>query len=163
MRISTFTMVVLTLFVSAPLGRIHAEKKESVMTVKKITPVLLAEEIEPCLKFWIERLGFSKTIEVPDGNRLAFATLQKGNVELMYQTYASVEKDAGAIGPEARKGPSFLYVEVENLDDIIVAVKGMDVILPVRTTFYGAKEIGIKDPAGHIVTFAQFGAALAQH
>ena len=35
------------------------------MTVKKITPVLFAEEIEPCLKFWVERLGFEKTIEVP--------------------------------------------------------------------------------------------------
>jgi hypothetical protein len=31
--------------------------------------------------------------------------------------------------------------------------------MPVRTTFYGSKEIGIKDPAGHIVTFAEFGTA----
>jgi len=29
----------------------------------------------------------------------------------------------------------------------------------VRDTFYGAKEIGVKDPAGHIMVFAQFGAA----
>jgi hypothetical protein len=29
----------------------------------------------------------------------------------------------------------------------------------VRTTFYGATEISIKDPAGHIVTFAEFAAA----
>ena len=163
MRIITFTLLVLTLLVSAPLGGINAGKKGNVMTVKKITPVLLAEEIEPCLTFWIERLGFTKTIEVPDGNRLAFATLQKGSIELMYQTYTSVEKDSGTIGPEARKGPSFLYVEVDNLDDIIAAVKGMDVVLPVRTTFYGAKEIGIKDPAGHIITFAQFGVVTTQH
>jgi hypothetical protein len=31
--------------------------------------------------------------------------------------------------------------------------------MPVRDTFYGSKEIGIKDPAGHFVTFAQFEAA----
>jgi hypothetical protein len=32
---------------------------------KKLTPILFAEEIEPCLKFWMERLGFEKTIDVP--------------------------------------------------------------------------------------------------
>ena len=125
------------------------------MTVTKITPVLFAKEIEPCLKFWMERLGFEKTIDVPDGNKLAFAILQKGKVELMYQSYASAEKDVSAVSPEVRKGPSFLYVEVENLDEIIPAMKGAEVVIPVRTTFYGANEFGIKDPAGHIITFAQ--------
>ncbi len=28
------------------------------MTVKKITPVLLVDEVEPCVRFWKERLGF---------------------------------------------------------------------------------------------------------
>jgi uncharacterized glyoxalase superfamily protein PhnB len=63
------------------------------MNVKKITAVLLVEEVEPCVRFWTERLGFEKTAEVPDGDKLAFAMLQKGGAEIMYQTYASVEKD----------------------------------------------------------------------
>ena len=81
---------------------------------------------------------------------------------MMYQTYASAEKDVTGVRPEVRKGPSFLYVEVDNLDETITAMKGAEVVMPVRTTFYGAKEIGIKDPAGHVITFAQFGVA-AQH
>ena len=129
------------------------------MLVKKITPVLFAEEIEPCVKFWVERLGFQKTVEVPEGNKLGFAMLQKGNVELMYQSYASADKDVSAASQAVRKGPTFLYVEVENLDEAIAAVKGAEVVIPVRTTFYGAREIGIKDPAGHFITFAQFQAA----
>jgi uncharacterized glyoxalase superfamily protein PhnB len=129
------------------------------MTIKRITPVLFAEEIEPCVKFWVERMGFQKTAEVPDGNKLAFVILQKGNVELMYQTYASAEKDVPAVSQLIRKGPTFLYVEVESLDDTIAATKGAEIVVPVRTTFYGAKEIGVKDPAGHIVTFAEFGTA----
>ena len=129
------------------------------MTVKKLTPILFAEEIEPCLKFWIERLGFDKTIDLPDRNKLSFAILQKGSVELMYQTYASAEKDITTISSEVRKGPSFLYVEVENLDEIVNALKGVNVAMPVRTTFYGAKEIGVKDPEGHVVIFAQLGVA----
>jgi uncharacterized glyoxalase superfamily protein PhnB len=111
------------------------------------------------LKFWEERLGFEKTIDVPEGNKLAFAILQKGSVELMYQTYASAEKDVPTISAQIRKGPSFLYVEVENLDEIVTAMKGAEVVIPIRTTFYGAKEIGIRDPAGHIITFAQVSVA----
>jgi len=129
------------------------------MTVRKLTPILFAEEIEPSLRFWVERLGFEKTIDVPEGNKLAFAILQKGAVELMYQTYASAEKDVSAISPEVRKGPSFLYVEVESLDQAIIAIEGSELVMPVRTTFYGAKEIGIKDPAGHVIIFAQLGVA----
>ena len=77
----------------------------------------------------------------------------------MYQTYASAEKDVSAISPEVRKGPSFLYVEVEDLDKTISAMAGAQVVMPVRTTFYGAKEIGVKDPAGHVIIFARLGVA----
>ena len=129
------------------------------MNVKKITPVLFAEEIEPCVKFWVERMGFGKAIEVPDGNKLAFAMLQKGNVELMYQTYASADSDVPALSQLVRKGPTFLYVEVESLEETIAAVKGAEVVVPMRTTFYGAREICVKDPIGHFVTFAEFGTA----
>jgi uncharacterized glyoxalase superfamily protein PhnB len=159
MRLTTFTLLLLTLFVGTPSGQLNAEEKGRLMTVNKVTPILFAEEIEPCLKFWVERLGFEKTIDVPEGNKLAFAIVQKGKVELMYQTYASAEKDVSTVSPEVRKGPSFLYVEVDNLDEIIRAMKGAEVVMAVRTTFYGAKEIGIRDPAGHIVTFAQLSVA----
>lgn len=127
------------------------------MNVKRITPVLFVPEVEPCVKFWVDRMGFQKTVEVPDGDKLAFAMLQKGSVELMYQSYASADKDVAAISQVVRRGPSFLYVEVDSLDDAIAAAKGAEVVMPVRETFYGSKEIGIKDPAGHFVTFAEFG------
>src|SRR5260221_4205707 len=127
------------------------------MTVKKLTPVLLVDEIESSMKFWVERLGFEKTTGVPDGDKVGFVILQKAGVELMYQTYASVEKDISYNAQEHAKGPTFLYVEVGSLDEIISAMNGAEVVMPVRTTFYGAKEIGVKEPGGHVVTFAQFG------
>jgi len=129
------------------------------MNVKKITPVLFVEDIAPCVKFWVERFGFEKAAAVPEGDKLAFAMLQKGNVELMYQSFASADKDVGAtISQVVRKGPTFLYVEVDNVEQTINAVKGAEVVMPKRTTFYGSTDIGIKDPAGHYVGFAQFAA-----
>jgi uncharacterized glyoxalase superfamily protein PhnB len=126
------------------------------MDVKKITPVLFVPDVEPCVHFWVDRMGFQKTVEVPDGNKLAFAMLQKGSVELMYQSYASADKDVSAISQVVRQGPTFLYVEVDSLDQAIAAAKNPEVVMPVRTTFYGSREIGIKDPAGHFITFAEF-------
>jgi uncharacterized glyoxalase superfamily protein PhnB len=124
--------------------------------VKKITAVLFVKEIEPVLSFWQAKLGFTKTIEVPEGNKLGFVAFQRGSAEIMYQTYASADRDLPSISADVRKGPAFLYLEVENLEAIKSAVKGVEVYLPERTTFYGAKEIGVKDPAGHFITFAQF-------
>jgi uncharacterized glyoxalase superfamily protein PhnB len=130
------------------------------MRVTKITPVLFAADIEPCVKFWVERFGFTKTVEVPEGNKLGFAIVQKGGVELMYQSFASADKDAPAATAQAvRKGPTFLFVEVENLEEIIGGLKGVPVVMPVRNTFYGSREIGVTDPAGHFVTFAQMNVA----
>src|SRR5260370_41597361 len=77
------------------------------MNVKRITPVLLVQEIEPVLPFWVDRLGFAKTVEVPAGNKLGFAAFQKGTAEVMYQTYASVEKDTPKeVSETARRGPT---------------------------------------------------------
>jgi uncharacterized glyoxalase superfamily protein PhnB len=133
------------------------------MTVKKLTPILFVKEIEPVLPFWIDRLGFSKTVEVPQGDKLGFVILQKGSVELMYQTYASVDHDMPAIAADIRKGPSFLYVEVGDLASVISSIKDAAIYMPVRETFYGAREIGVKDPAGHFVTFAQMTSTAAKN
>lgn len=130
-------------------------EKEKNMNVTRITPVLFAANIEPCVKFWVERLGFQKTAEVPEGNSIGFAILEKDGVEVMYQSYASADKDNAATGPLVRKGPSFLYVEVSDLDSVIRSMNGVETAIPLRTTFYGMKELGVKDPAGHVIMFAQ--------
>jgi uncharacterized glyoxalase superfamily protein PhnB len=128
------------------------------MKLKRITPVLYVDRIEPCLDFWTSRFGFQKTVEVPDGDHFAFVILEKDNLEIMYQSSASAAKDAAAIAPDIEGGRTFLYVEVEQLEPFIAAANNANVVLPVRTTFYGAKEIGLKDPAGHVVVFAEMGA-----
>ena len=128
------------------------------MNVKKITPVLYANSLEPCVQFWTQRFGFKKSVEVPDDGHLGFVILQKDNVELMYQSFASARKDAPAVAKDIEGGRTFLYVEVEKLEPFMTATKGADVVVPLRTTFYGAREIGVKDPAGHVIVFAEMGA-----
>jgi uncharacterized glyoxalase superfamily protein PhnB len=133
----------------------NSTEENKPMSVKKITPVLFVKEIEPILPFWVDALGFTKTIEVPHGKMLGFVALQKGSAEVMYQSFASVGEDMPLISEAARKGPTFLYIEVDNLDAVLAALKSTKMVQPERTAFYGMREVGYQDPAGHFITFAQ--------
>ena len=153
-----FALALTALALLFGLASLHANpsQEKKTMNVKRITPVLLVREIEPLVPFWVDRLGFTKTIEVPDGNKIGFVTFQKGAAEVMYQTYTSVEKDAPpSMSAEARKGPTYLYMEVDDFDAVLVAMKGAKIVMPVRTAFYGMKEFSVQSPGGHFITFAK--------
>ncbi len=123
--------------------------------MKKLTPVLYVEQIEPVLPFWEDRLGFTRAAEVPAGGRLGFVILQKDGVEVMYQTRASVENDVPALATTPMRG-ALLFIEVADLDAVARALEGVEPVVPRRTTFYGADELIVREPAGNVVTFAQF-------
>jgi hypothetical protein len=123
----------------------------------KITPVLMVEEIEKSLPFWVDRMGFAKTVDVPEGDRLGFVILVRDAAELMLQTIESVRKDAPQFAPAGNSHDVVLFIEVEDFADILKRLDGYPKALPERTTFYGMHEIGVREPNGHIVTFAARG------
>lgn len=124
------------------------------MTTKKLTPVLMVDEIEPCLSLWVDRLGWSTTAQVPEGDKLGFVIVAKDGVELMYQTWASVEKDIGHA--QRASGTSVgLFIEVDDLDDVERKLEGLPLTVPRRRTFYGMDEVGVAEAGGHTVVFAQ--------
>jgi uncharacterized glyoxalase superfamily protein PhnB len=124
--------------------------------LNKLTPVLVVDAIEPCLPFWIDRLGFTKQVEVPEGDQLGFVILEKDGIEVMYQSRASVRKDIPAMANVPGGGTS-LYLDVADVAAIERAVKGLEVVVPRRKTFYGADEIGVREPGGNAVIFGQHG------
>jgi uncharacterized glyoxalase superfamily protein PhnB len=130
--------------------------KENTMEIKKMTPNLYTDDVEACVRFWVDRLHFEKTMEVPDGGALAFAALQKGSIELMYGSYASLKKDA-AVAQSYRRGTAFLFLEVDDVDAVFAVMNGAPIITAMHKTFYGSTEFTVQDPAGHMITFAQFG------
>ncbi len=102
--------------------------QEKNMTVKRLTPNLYTDDVEACVKLWVERMHFEKTMEVPDGERLAFAALQKGNIEVMYGSYASLDKDPNSAHAHQR-GTGFLFLEIDDIDAALAAMKGAPVPL----------------------------------
>ena len=124
--------------------------------MKKLTPVLLVEAIEPVLPFWEERLGFTRSNEVPLEDRLSFIMLSKDGVEIMYQTVAGMTADVPALAASIPIGGNLLFVEVQDLDAIVAALEGIDPVVPRRKTFYGSDEFVVREPGGNTLIFAQF-------
>lgn len=121
--------------------------------MKKLTPVLIVDRVEPCAEFWTSRLGFARTAEVPHEGALGFVILERDGVELMYQSRASVAADLPSLATDAYR--TVLFIEVEDVDAVERAMEGVEVVQPRRTTFYGMTEIGIREPGGNVIVFAQ--------
>lgn len=133
------------------------------MNIRKITPVLIVERIEPVVPFWL-KLGAAATVEVPDGTatdgRLGFVILTMAGLEVMYQTAASVKEDLvrAAWEKDAFRGEpqqTTLFIEVAHLDEVESNLTGERLVMPRRMTFYGSTELAYADPAGHIIVFSQ--------
>jgi len=125
--------------------------------LKQLTPVLIVEAVEPCLKFWVDRLGFAVTNQVPgpDG-KLIFASVQLGPVEVMYQTRASVVDEQPGVAKDLMGHSVALFITVEDLDTVARSLDGAPVVKPRHKTFYGSTEIYVREPGGNTVGFAEF-------
>ena len=73
MRVETFALTIVLLWTGMPWSQSQhpkdmtnqnlREERIEKMHVKKITPVLFVQDVEPCVKFWVDRFGFEKTAE----------------------------------------------------------------------------------------------------
>jgi uncharacterized glyoxalase superfamily protein PhnB len=129
----------------------------TVPRLSHLAPVLIVDAVEPCLAFWVERLGFTSKNQVPgpDG-RLVFASVEKDGIEIMYQTRASVLADSPGQASELVGHSTVLFITVPDLDSVERAVAGAPVVKPRHQTFYGSTELYVREPGGNTVGFAQF-------
>lgn len=125
--------------------------------LQHLTPVLVVDEVEPCLRFWTEQLGFRPEHQVPgDNGKLVFASAKSGDVEIMFQTRASVLAERPDAADDFAGHSTVLFITVDDLDRIETAISGAPVVKPRHDTFYGTTELYVKEPGGNLVGFAQF-------
>jgi uncharacterized glyoxalase superfamily protein PhnB len=125
--------------------------------LRHLTPVLVVDAVEPCLRFWTEKLGFIPENQVPgDNGELVFASARAGDVEVMYQTRASALAERPDAADDFSGHSTVLFITVDDLDRIETAVSGAPVVKPRHDTFYGSTELYVKEPGGNLVGFAQF-------
>lgn len=134
-----------------------------------LAPNLMVRDVRAAIAFYCDHLGFTLVMAVPDGvddvvadlsggERLRYAMMQAGSSSLMVQARDSLIEELPALAAtDPGRGASLtLYVEVEDLDAVMVALPaGIPVVRPVATSWYGMRELYIRDPDGYIVGLAQ--------
>jgi hypothetical protein len=149
--------VVSTILIILALPFSIHENRQPIM--KKATAIIVVDAIEPCLLFWTA-LGFEITAEVPHANTIGFAMLNNGDVEIMYQSRASIAADleqSGApagLADELARSTTTLFVEVAEVDAVLENIEDAEVVVPRRQTFYGMDEVFVRAPCGTVVGFA---------
>jgi uncharacterized glyoxalase superfamily protein PhnB len=155
---STISLVLLIVALLATWSAVSTARPDSErkLMINKSTPILHVKSVAASVKFWTERFGFTKTIEVPEGNHVGFAAVENGAVELMFQTYSGMKGGpANPLASAVDQGPSFIFMEVPDIQAVSKALNGADIVEPMHESSYGAKEIIVREPGGHFVIFSQ--------
>ncbi len=127
------------------------------MKLKRITPLLVVDAIEPLLPLWRDGLGFAVLAQVDEGPVLGFVLLARDDQHLMLQTRPSLARDVPAVA--GHNPGTILYTDVDDLAAASEAMTAATLLVGPRTTFYGARESFYATPSGHIVALAEHTAA----
>lgn len=131
-------------------------KTEGGEMFKKITTNLMVKSVNKSAEFYNKHFGFQKVVTVPDSGELDFAILMRNQVELMLQKKESLGSDVPYLSNMEIGGSFTLFIEVENVEEIYNKIKSeVEILVDLKTTFYGMKEVTIKDLDGYVLTFAE--------
>ena len=152
LRALPILLATLLLGAAAPSDPSKTLEETAMPTFTKITPVLLAENVEACVEFW-QQLGLEVTMTVPFEDGVGFAAVAADDVELMYQSFAM----SAAQDPKAIHGvrQTIVYLEVQSLAEIEAKLGDAEIVVPARYTGHGTRELYVRDPAGNLIGFAE--------
>ena len=134
-----------------------------------LTPNLMTDSINDSIAFYRDHLGFSFVVGVPfdsetmhtgnpDATPLQWAMIEHEGANLMLQARDSLAHDYAPLGQASIGASATLYLEVGDLDALLERVGNqVEIVLPERVTFYGMRELWIRDNNGYLLTLAEKG------
>ena len=123
---------------------------------KKLTPNLLVANVERSLAFYVDVLGFTRGMSVPDESPLVFASVTSGEVEIFLNDAAAGIKEYPMFADRPLGATGTLYLEVDGVDALHDRLKdAVKIVMPIVTQFYGVREFAFEDPDGYIITLAE--------
>ncbi len=124
----------------------------------------MVSEVAKSLAFYVDGLGgtIAFTVDPQQNSNMEggiiedaiFASVRLGASELMLQEKHNLAEDAPhAFSIEDVPGGTFsLYVRVDDVDEVLSRLSDVDVVKPLQLTWYGMKEVWVRDPDGYVVT-----------
>jgi lactoylglutathione lyase len=126
------------------------------ITLTKLTPNLLVENVERSLAFYIDVLGFARGMTVPDASPFVFAQVTNGSVEIFFNDAKGAVEEYPTLGGRSLGMTGTLFIEVRGIHALHDRLKDrVPIVMPFVTQWYGMMEFAIADPDGYVITFAQ--------
>lgn len=119
---------------------------------RRLATILVADQIEPCLDFWVDRLGFQVRMQVQGDDQLDFAVLGRDDVEVMYRSRASLGTEAASsFEPEALSSSAVLYIHVEDIDAVLSRLDDSDIVSSTQESAFGSRIVYLREPSGSLI------------
>ncbi|HYU73050.1 MAG TPA: VOC family protein [Ktedonobacteraceae bacterium] len=126
------------------------------ITLKKLTPNIMVEDVNRTIQFYKETLGFELLTSVPEKGQFDWAMMKRDGVEIMFQARASLGEEIPALQQKEIGGALTFYIDIEGVEELHAILKDkVTIVQEMHTTFYGAQEFAIQDCNGYILTFAE--------
>ena len=126
------------------------------ITFTSITPNLLVRDVARSTAFYRDVLGFEMSDTVPDKEPFVFVWMKRDTVSVFLNDINAAAHDYPAAASLPAGGTAALFFVISGVDAYHAAVAPKaNVIMPLKTQFYGMREFAITDPDGHIITFAE--------
>ena len=124
--------------------------------LKKLTPNLMVEDVARTLAFYRETLGFEVLTTLPEQEPFAFAILQRGGVELMFQSRLSLSDNVPALTGVPIGASQTFYIEVTGIRDLYETLRDkVEIVVDFHDTFYGTQEFYFRDINGYVLSFSE--------
>ena len=128
------------------------------MTLTKQTPNMMVEDVNATVEFYRDVLGFNLVMTVPDSGRFDWALVKRDEVEVMFQTRASLSDELPLFEGQAIGGALTFYIKMDGVEELYETLRPrVTVVKDLNPTFYGTREFSIQDCNGFILTFAEGG------
>ena len=122
----------------------------------KITPNLLVASVERSLAFYVDTLGFTRGLTVPEQSPFVFASVTSGAVEIFFNDAATAAKEYPVFAGKPIGATGTLFIEMEGVDALHDRLKPrVKIVMPLVNQFYGSREFAIEDLDGYVLTFAE--------
>src|SRR5687768_9599547 len=121
-----------------------------------VTPNLIVRDVARSMAFYRDILGFAIKETVPDQEPFVFVWLTRDDVPVFLNDIKAVEHEYAGADQLTRGGTVAMFFIISGVDAYHAAVSPkVNVVMPLKTQFYGMREFAITDPDGHIITFAE--------
>ncbi|MDR1350693.1 MAG: VOC family protein [Zoogloeaceae bacterium] len=139
--------------------------------LKKFWTSMMVDDIHATFAFYRDSLGFEHVMSMPAhskraedilfeydaGKPIIYALVRHGDIELMFQERKSLAEDVPVFANAAIMGGTLtFYFEVDDVDALAARLKPVcEVVRDMHDTFYGMREIYIRDLNGYVLCFGQ--------